>query len=77
MVYAVGFEKRRQPFIKTIPIISHDPQTGIIAPGLFGLGIAFPERVISPYNHYENNVGLWKFMQYVQRMMPVWLRYNS
>lgn len=75
VIYAVGFEKRHQPFIKSIPNLVHDPRTGIIAPGLFGLGIAFPELVTNPLGIEENNVGLWKFMDYAKRVMPVWLKY--
>lgn len=75
VVYAVGFEKRHSPFIKSIPEIKHDPRTGIIAPGLFGLGIAFPELITNPLGLEENNVGLWKFMCYAKRVMPYWLKY--
>ncbi|KAI1501831.1 pyridine nucleotide-disulfide oxidoreductase-domain-containing protein [Biscogniauxia marginata] len=42
-------------------------------PGLFGAGIAFPERVIDPYKNVEYAVGFWKFMQFAKRVVPEWI----
>lgn len=41
--------------------------------GLFGAGIAWPERVVDPEGNIEHAVGLWKFMSYLQRVVPNWL----
>ncbi|KAI1426253.1 hypothetical protein F5Y12DRAFT_288242 [Xylaria sp. FL1777] len=43
-------------------------------PGLFGAGIAFPERVTDPYGNVEHAVGFWKFMKFVKRVVPDWIR---
>jgi cation diffusion facilitator CzcD-associated flavoprotein CzcO len=55
--------------------LTYDTRTGIIAPGLFGCGMAFPETYTDRYGHNDSRIGLWKFMDYLQRVMPIWLRY--
>lgn len=35
---------------------------------LYGMGIAFPERVIDPSGDHEDAVGLWKFLQTAKRI---------
>ncbi|KAK4994994.1 hypothetical protein LTR66_005098 [Elasticomyces elasticus] len=40
--------------------------------GLYGAGIAFPERVTDPEGNVEYAVGFWKFMKYVKRVSPMW-----
>lgn len=47
---------------------------GKAAPGLFGAGIAFPERVTDPEGNVEYSVGLWKFMKYLKRVSKDWVR---
>ncbi|KAI1494259.1 pyridine nucleotide-disulfide oxidoreductase-domain-containing protein [Biscogniauxia mediterranea] len=42
-------------------------------PGLFGAGIAFPERVTDPYKNVEYAVGFWKFMKFAKRVVPEWV----
>ena len=75
-VYAVGFERRALPVIKNMGHVNHQEECGIIAPGLFGVGIAFPEGKYNPLGIYEQRVGLWKFMDYLQRVVPIWLKYG-
>ncbi len=75
VIYAVGF-MRRTPISTDINLNNYDLNTGIIAPGLFGAGIGFPRQVFSPMGHIEMNVGLWKFMNDMRLMMPLWLRYG-
>lgn len=41
-------------------------------PGLYGAGIAWPERVQDPHGNIELAVGFLKFMKFVQREMPGW-----
>ena len=77
VVYAVGFTPRREPLITGFPQVTHNNKTGIIAPGLFGAGIAFPEGVYDRLLNFEHNVGLLKFMRYIDRVMPIWLRYSA
>ncbi|GAB7343201.1 hypothetical protein MBLNU457_1268t1 [Dothideomycetes sp. NU457] len=40
--------------------------------GLFGAGIAWPERVTDPHGNVEYAVGFWKFMKYIKRVSPEW-----
>ena len=45
----------------------------LLAVGLFGAGIAFPERVIDrKYGHEEMNVGFFKFMKAVKKWIGEW-----
>lgn len=76
VVYAVGFNRRALPVVDTVGHLSYIEECGIIAPGLFGVGIAFPEGKYNPLGIYEYRVGLWKFMDYLQRVMPIWLKYT-
>ncbi|KAJ9297637.1 hypothetical protein DTO271G3_4412 [Paecilomyces variotii] len=48
-------------------------QDGQVIKGLYGAGIAFPERVVDPYKNVELNVGLWKFMNFIKRVSPSWI----
>jgi hypothetical protein len=75
VVYAIGF-KSRAPHIADFNVHSYDVSNGIIAPGLFGAGIAFPKQVTDPNGNKELNVGLWKFMCDIQQMLPIWFKYN-
>ncbi|KAI0436058.1 hypothetical protein F4803DRAFT_543502 [Xylaria telfairii] len=43
-------------------------------PGLFGAGIAFPERVTDPRGNVEHAVGFWKFMKFVKKVAPDWVK---
>ncbi|KAH7145681.1 pyridine nucleotide-disulfide oxidoreductase-domain-containing protein [Dactylonectria estremocensis] len=42
-------------------------------PGLFGAGIAFPERVTDPLGNVEHAVGFWKFMRFLRQTVPQWV----
>ncbi|PJE10599.1 MULTISPECIES: FAD-dependent oxidoreductase [Legionella] len=77
VVYAVGFEKRSNLIIDHYEHLTHNPHLGIIGPGLFGLGIGYPELKADPYGNCESQVGLWKFMVYLSQVMPVWLKYPT
>ncbi|MCF6767012.1 hypothetical protein L3V86_01335 [Thiotrichales bacterium 19S11-10] len=74
-VYAIGFDRR---LIK----INHDvinhycEHSGIIAPGVFGVGIAYPQSIQSPIGTVEGHVGLWKFSNYLDQVLPIWLSYH-
>jgi len=75
-IHAIGFDPRKI-YIPGFKELKHNDKTGIIAPGLFGVGIAFPEGKFDRLGNYECNVGLWKFMDFIKRMMPIWLKYGS
>lgn len=74
-IYATGFQKRHVT-VKGLNSLEYNPRNGIIAPGLFGVGIAFPEAKHDRYGTLEYRVGLWKFMEYLQNVIPVWLKYG-
>lgn len=76
-IYAVGFSKRRTINIEGCEEEHYNPHVGIIAPGLFGFGIAYPERKADPFGSVELQVGLWKFMVYLNKVLPLWLNYHS
>lgn len=73
VVYATGFEKRKLPVLEQYERLHYDDKTGIIAPGLFGFGIAFPQAKFDRLGHLEHRVGLWKFMDYLNSILPIWL----
>ena len=75
VVYAVGFEPRINIDVEGVDLAKYHPQTGIIAPGLFGLGIAYPQGKLDPLGSMEMRVGLWKFMDYLNQIMPIWFCY--
>ena len=41
-------------------------------PGMFGAGIAYPERVTDPHGNVEYAVGFFKFMKFVKKVSPMW-----
>jgi cation diffusion facilitator CzcD-associated flavoprotein CzcO len=75
VVYTVGFERRALPETKQWGQLDYNPNNGILAPGLFGLGIAFPEQATDRYGYVEYRVGLKKFMDHLDAVLPLWLRY--
>lgn len=77
VVYTVGFERRKLPETPQWGQLDYNPQNGVIAPGLFGLGIAFPEYAEDPYGYGQYRVGLKKFMDYLNSVLPLWLRYGT
>jgi len=72
VVYGIGFEPRRLRVEGADPT-GYDQTNGVIAPGLFGCGIAFPERIRDRAGNVEFNVGLLKFAKFLDRVVPVWL----
>jgi hypothetical protein len=77
VVYTVGFERRKLPETRQWGELEYNPANGIIAPGLFGLGIAFPEYATDPYGYGQYRVGLKKFMDYLDSVLPLWLLYGT
>lgn len=76
VVYTVGFQPRRID-APQLGSLLHNPANGIIAPGLFGVGIAFPGFRTDPTGLGEHRVGLQKFMEQLATCMPFWLRYGA
>ena len=75
VIYAVGF-KRRESITISPPYneLKYNESTGVIGPRLFGLGFAFPQGKFDQIGNYEHNVGLWKFMSYLEEVLPIWLQ---
>jgi cation diffusion facilitator CzcD-associated flavoprotein CzcO len=75
-IYTVGFERRTLPEVKPWGQLDYNATNGIIAPGLFGLGIAFPGYGEDPYGYGQYRVGLKKFMDHINAVLPLWLEYS-
>ena len=75
VVYTVGFDSRTPPKTPQYHDLKCNHRNGILAPGLFGFGIAYPEKVEDPFGNEEYSVGLWKFMLYINKVLPLWKRY--
>ena len=73
VVSAVGFVPR-DGLLK--PGMKYDPHSGILAPRLFGVGIGFPKEVVDKFGHRELNVGVWKFMNFLNEVFPLWEMYH-
>ncbi|KAI9219241.1 hypothetical protein BC828DRAFT_386634 [Blastocladiella britannica] len=82
IVYAIGYRTRPMPPISLLDsqatAFSHDPATGELTvkangttkvPGLYGYGIAFPERITDRQGNVEWSVGMWKFMRYISEQV--------
>ena len=77
VVYTIGFERRQLPETRQWGPLNYNPRNGILAPGLFGLGIAFPEYTEDPYGYGQYRVGLKKFMEYLNSVLPLWMLYGT
>ncbi|KAE8150989.1 pyridine nucleotide-disulfide oxidoreductase-domain-containing protein [Aspergillus avenaceus] len=81
LVQAVGFTRDPLPEL-SVDGYSLEPEFDAVSggfhdkgrhvPGLYGAGIAFPERVVDPYGNVEHAVGFWKFMKFLKRVTPEW-----
>lgn len=76
-VYTVGFAPRQLPATPQWGTLDYNPSNGILAPGLFGVGIAFPEYRTDPFGTGQYRIGLSKFMQRLESALPLWLRYSA
>lgn len=80
--HAVGFERNKLPTLlrgeeKLDVVFDHETggfkeEGGKEVEGLYGAGIAFPERVVDPEGNVEMAVGLWKFMAFLKKVVPKW-----
>ncbi|KAK8061937.1 monooxygenase AgnR1 [Apiospora phragmitis] len=79
VVQAVGFARNGLPEMETDVEFDNttggfvDHATGEPVPGLFGAGIAFPERVTDKAGNVEYAVGFFKFMKFLKRVVPSWV----
>lgn len=82
VVQAIGFHANELPSLEAKGKVldgKYDNTTGAFVDkdgqkvkGLYGAGIAWPERVVDPEGNTEYAVGLWKFMSYLKRVVPKW-----
>jgi alpha-1,3/alpha-1,6-mannosyltransferase len=82
VVQAIGFHANVVPVLERegkVLDVKYDHTTGGFedkegrkVKGLYGAGIAWPERVVDPEGNTEYAVGLWKFMSYLKRVVPSW-----
>ena len=77
VIQALGFKRRQIILLKDSHLEHHDfpydDQTGRIGPGLYGVGIAFPQAYTDRAGNFEHRVGLWKFMDYIDKVLPLWM----
>lgn len=75
IIYAIGYERNELSFLGPLAnqAQSYDPNTGVIAPRIFGIGIAFPEQRPSADEKPQNLIGIIDFMTYAQRVVPLWV----
>ncbi len=77
VVYTVGFARRKLPETPQWGELDYNASNGILAPGLFGVGIAFPEYATDPYGYGQYRVGLKKFIDYLESVLPLWQLYGT
>lgn len=75
IIAGIGFNTRQSVQVQGFNKLEHDSNTGIIAPGLFGTGIAFPKYHIDPMDIGEYRVGLKKFVDDLDKIIPLWINY--
>lgn len=75
VVYTVGLDRRELPATPQWGRLDYNPANGIIAPGLFGFGVAFPEYRSDPLGFGQYRVGLDKFREYITTALPLWTSY--
>lgn len=77
VIQAVGFKRRQTIRLKDshqeCHDFTHDDQTGRIARGLYGVGIAFPQGHTDRAGNFEYRVGMWKFMDHINTVLPIWM----
>jgi hypothetical protein len=73
VIYATGYQQNSLPLINNNKPIA-TAHAGELAPHLFGIGIAFPERVTDKNGNQGYCIGLSCFMDYAQRMIPQWVK---
>ncbi|WVR08418.1 hypothetical protein IAU60_005473 [Kwoniella sp. DSM 27419] len=85
LVYAVGYERNPYPALtyqgeSVQRQIEFDQHTSGFhlgdkrVPGLFGLGIAHPEKTEDPEGHVEAAVGVAKFFKFAERVKGEWVK---
>lgn len=76
-IYAIGFKRRNTITLGGYEHSHYNSHVGIIGPGLFGFGIGYPESKPDIFGCVESQVGLWKFMVYLNKILPIWFKYHT
>ena len=78
IIYAIGYKKNPLPTIindsSIMDDIIFDPQTGIIGPRMFGIGVAFPGTTVDSLGNTQELIGLNSFMRYALQFLPEWIK---
>jgi hypothetical protein len=72
IIYATGFE-RRHPMLRGMdgsPVGTFDPTTALIAPGMWGFGIAFPALYEMPRGGQAPDIGFQGFVSQILKCLP-------
>lgn len=73
-IYAIGFKRRTIQINGLNDDFTYNKETGLIAPGLYGLGIAFPEVIPYTMGRLEYKVSaIWPFAKYLKKIFPIWV----
>ncbi len=74
VIYAIGYERNDLPSINgATPIVSYNEANGLIAPRLFGIGVAFPEKITDSQGNQKYCIGFDCFMDYAHKIIPQWV----
>ena len=80
VVQAVGYKRDPLPEREGEELVYDHESGGFVekasgreVKGLFGAGIAFPERVVDREGNVEYAVGFWKFMRFLRGVVPAWV----
>ncbi|OAV97763.1 hypothetical protein, variant [Puccinia triticina 1-1 BBBD Race 1] len=79
VIYAIGYQPTPTARVTLAGLeqsLKFDHLTGHFErlPGLFGCGIAFPQRVVDPAGNVERAVGIFKFMKFLRAVVPLWIQ---
>ncbi|MDF1797042.1 MAG: hypothetical protein P1U63_10950 [Coxiellaceae bacterium] len=77
-IYAIGFDKRTPPITGLPRQYDYDHDSGEVAPGIYGIGAAFPELL--PHRNAQAeypNIAIAAFAERAQTLLPYWLSSNS
>lgn len=67
IIAAIGYKPTP---INGIDITQYNPNTGLLAPNIYGIGIAFPYRSKDPLGNKEIHVGVLDFLEQAERIIP-------
>ncbi len=68
VIYAIGFERNAIGGLPDELLQNYDTKTGVIAPNLFGVGIAFPRVVRDFSGEQVQAIGIWEFLRQARQI---------